>query len=468
VTDSGEQTSRAKWIWIILAVIVVISAGGIPAYLHLSRRTAASGPPRSTLKPALLCLAGSSTIGARVAPALAQEFLKQAGASEVKLVPGAVEGEQFVQGILPGASGISAIRIEGDGTAAAFDLLGNGSCDMVMATRRIRQEEITRLPLMGDMSSESCEHLVALDGIVVVVSAVNPIQSLSKEQLAAIFSGEISDWAQVGGPHGAINVYAPAEKSETYESFRVLVLGDTPLVRAAKRLGDEATIGEAVESDAAGIGFLSLAHMGKAQPISVSERGATALLPNRFNIATEDYPLSRRLYLYTPADPPNAYVRQFLQFAASKAGQDAVEAAGFVPQNLVAQQTVTTADNAPVEYQRLTRGAGRLSLDFRFVVGSSALDNKAMEDINRVVDFVGDLGYGGNNIILFGFSDSTGASRANLDLSTERAKAVAEELKKRGLSPGVVKGFGPYLPVAANDTNEGREKNRRVEIWLRR
>jgi len=47
-----------------------------------------------------------------------------------------------------------------------------------------------------------------------------------------------------------------------------------------------------------------------------------------------------------------------------------------------------------------------------------------------------------------------------------QAKTVEEQFVQRGLNPGVVKGFGSDLPVASNDTDEGREKNRRVEIWL--
>jgi len=466
VTSPG--TSRARWLWIILAAVVVLSAVSIAAYLTASHRMGAFRGQGSASKPALLCLAGSSTIGANLVPSLAQGFLKELGATDVKFLPGAVQGEQLVQSVLPGANATSVIRVETRGTTTAFDSLGNGLCDIVMATRRIKQEEITGLPAMGDMSSASHEHLLALDGIIVAVNAANPVRSLSKDQLTSIFAGAISDWSQVGGHQGAINIYSPDEKSETYETFSALVLGDAQLVHTAKRFDQDAAVADAVATDAAGIGFLSLANIGKAQPISVSERGTMPLLPNRFTIATEDYPLSRRLYLYTPVNPSNGYVRRFLQFAASKSGQDLVAAAGFVPQNLVAQEAVNTADSAPVEYRRLTRGAGRLSLDFRFLVGRSVLDNKAVADINRVVDFIGDLGYGGNNILLFGFCDSTGTQQTNLHLSLARAKAVGDELTKRGLRPGAVKGFGPYLPVAANNTDAGREKNRRVEIWLRR
>jgi len=49
-----------------------------------------------------------------------------------------------------------------------------------------------------------------------------------------------------------------------------------------------------------------------------------------------------------------------------------------------------------------------------------------------------------------------------------RARLIANQLIQRGIKPAVVRGFGSELPVASNDTDEGREKNRRVEIWMRR
>jgi phosphate transport system substrate-binding protein len=119
----------------------------------------------------------------------------------------------------------------------------------------------------------------------------------------------------------------------------------------------------------------------------------------------------------------------------------------------------------PAEYRRLTSGSDRLSLDFRFREGSSELDNKAVADLARVVIFVTDLHYGGDNLVLLGFDDS---KEATDNLSKERANAVAQQFEQRGVKAATVMGFGSQLAVASNDTPEGRQKNRRVEIWLRR
>jgi len=452
---------------LVVAVVAVLALVGIEVYVKsrpASRRSNAAASSRPANE--ILCLAGANTIGVKLAPALAEAFLQQMGATQVKVVPGSASGVSTVQGILPGASSPSLIEIEGRANWLAFNRLADGSCDIGMSARRINQEEITKLPFMGDMTSRSNEHVLALDGIAILVNSSNPVPSLSTEQLAGIFSGAITDWSQVSSTKGAIVLYTPFANSATEDGFRSLVLGGRAVASSVKRTKDMASVATSVEGDPMGIGFVGSGFIGNARAVPVSERGTTPLLPNRMTIATEDYPLTRRMYLYTAAHPANRYVTSFVEFAQSKAAQDLVAPAGFIPQNVVADDTATTAENAPPEYNHLTRGAGRLSMDFRFVPGAATFDDKAITDINRVVDFVGDMGYGGNNILLFGFADSTGNPASNLQLSQLRAQAVADQFKQRGLKPGLVKGFGGYLPVASNDSAEGRQKNRRVEIWL--
>jgi phosphate transport system substrate-binding protein len=73
-----------------------------------------------------------------------------------------------------------------------------------------------------------------------------------------------------------------------------------------------------------------------------------------------------------------------------------------------------------------------------------------------------------SSVMLFGFADARGRADENLRLSRERAQTVATEFISRGITPPLVTGFGAALPVASNDSPEGQEKNRRVEIWVKR
>ncbi len=414
-----------------------------------------------------LTLSGSNTIGSSLAPALAEAFLKDQGATDVKTLPGDNAEEKTVQGSLPGESSPTVIKIAAHGSATAFTDMASGKTDIGMASRRIKPEEATKLTSLGDMYSAGSEHVLGLDGIAVIVNASNPIHSLTKDQIMRLFSGDATSWSDVGGSGGTVKVYARDDKSGTYDTFKSLVLGSKSLVSGAQRFEDSNALSEAVAGDSNGIGFVGLPYVHIARAVSVSEKGASALQPTRLTVATEDYPLSRRLYLYTPANPTNKLTRKFVEFALSHQGQDVVGASGFVAQNITPQTEVIAA-NAPSEYKQLTNGAQRLSLDFRFKTGKADLDNKAVVDIDRVVSFIADLKYTGDRIMLFGFADSTGSRDANIGLSLNRAKVVQDQFVQRGLKPTIVKGFGPDLPVASNDTEEGREKNRRVEIWLKK
>ena len=414
----------------------------------------------------ILRLAGSNTIGATMAPSLAEAFLKALGATEVSIVASANPEEKLVQGRLPSQPFLSKIQISAHGSATAFTSLASGTCDIGMASRQVKADEVSNLSFLGDMYSSTNEHVLGLDGIAVIVNPGNPVSTLGKDQIMQIFSGELSDWSQIGSARGPIHIYARDDKSGTFDTFKALVLGGKALAPEAIRFEDSNALSEAVAADPGGIGFIGLPYVHSAKALAVSEKQARALQATRLTVATEDYPLSRRLYLYTPTNPTNRFTQKFIEFAISKQGQYVVADSGFVAQNVVPQDQAV-APEAPRDYKQLTQRAKRLPLNFRFRRGKSDLDNKALVDVDRVVTFIADLHYTGDKILLLGFADSTGPAQINRALSLTRAKTVEDQFKQRGLEPGTVRGFSSDLPVAANDTEEGREKNRRVEIWVK-
>jgi outer membrane protein OmpA-like peptidoglycan-associated protein len=122
---------------------------------------------------------------------------------------------------------------------------------------------------------------------------------------------------------------------------------------------------------------------------------------------------------------------------------------------------------APPQYAEDVKGAGKLNIIFHFRSGSTRLDDRALADMNRLVSLLQSPTYQGKSLLLFGFSDNFGGQRLNSVISKQRATSVAEELQRRGISPSLVTGYGKVLPIAPNETQEGREQNRRVEVWLR-
>jgi phosphate transport system substrate-binding protein len=109
-----------------------------------------------------------------------------------------------------------------------------------------------------------------------------------------------------------------------------------------------------------------------------------------------------------------------------------------------------------------------VSFNFYFNSGSDALDNKALVDVGRLVDIMSAPANRSKEIVLAGFADSTGDPGTNQRLSENRAKAAAAELEAQGITVKETLGFGQELPIRDNATEAGREKNRRVEIFLTR
>ena len=116
---------------------------------------------------------------------------------------------------------------------------------------------------------------------------------------------------------------------------------------------------ESAARDPDGIGFIGLPYIPDAKAIAISEGNAPSVMPNTLTVSTEDYLLSRRLYLYTPSHPQNAWVNKFMEFVLSNAGQQIVAENGFIAQT-VKSENASVAQTTPAEYKQLTSGAERV------------------------------------------------------------------------------------------------------------
>jgi len=411
---------------------------------------------------------GSNTIGAELLPALLERFLEKQGAIETRRIPGKDHEEMTIEGRFAEGVAPKAIEIAAHGSKTAFDDLVAQKCDVGVASRPIKPEEAQACAAigLGDLQSAACEHVLGLDGIAVLVHKGNPVDTLSVQQIGDIFSGKITDWAQVGGKAGPIDVLARDAKSGTFDTFKTLVLGSGQLSDKAKRFEDSNELSDAVSTDPQAIGFVGLPFVRSAKLLAVSETGAAPLLATRFTVATEDYALARRLFIYTAATPSHPWISRFVEFALGEEGQDVVSKIGFIKQTIDLQRP-TIAGGAPTDYLRAAKDAERLSLNLRFRKGSTDLDNKSIRDLDRISQLMGEPRANGRHLMLFGFSDNSGTSASNVKLSRERAQAIGKQLAMRGITPALVSGLGPVLPVASNESEQGRERNRRVEVWLK-
>jgi phosphate binding protein len=409
-------TARASRLPLVLALTAGLAAIGFLGF-RLWPRPAAG-----------LRLCGSSTVGAAMGPALVEAFLKRK----------------------PGLT----TSIDTAGTASAFKGFAAGKCNIGMASRTMSDDEAHRL---GDLRAPATEHVIALDGIAVIVHHDNKVRSLDTDQVKAIFAGTIKDWSAVGGAAGTIEVDALDEQSTTLDTFKHVVLGSQPIAGGARRFDDSALLSDRVAAEPGAIGFVGLAYVRSANVIAISEGGMGATLPSPFTVASERYPLSRRLYLYTLPRQSTTAVIDFVDFVLSNEGQQVVRDQGFVDLSIAGLSPDACDKRCPADYAAATRGARRLTLEFRFREATGLLDSRAIRDLDRLVAFV--RGSPPSRIRLLGFD-------VDRERSLEGAKLVAGELERRGVKAAVVAGFGTAMPISSRHDAAGRQRNRRVEVWI--
>ncbi|CAM4082893.1 Protein SphX [Pseudomonas reidholzensis] len=422
-------------------------------------------PVLALAEPAQLRIQGSNTIGASLGPALIQGMLQAQGATAIARVPGAVANETEISARSRNGLALD-IRIAAHGSSTGFTALGSGAADLAAASRPISEAEAQRLQRLGDLRSAGAEQVIGLDGVALIVHPDNPLNKLTTEQLAQVFSGQIARWEQLGVPGGPIRLYARDDRSGTFETFKALVLDahQRELAADALRFESSDALAEQVRADRQAIGFSSLAAVHGAKVLAIAEGDAPALPPSRALVASEDYPLSRRLYFYLPANAP-PLARALADFAQSPAGQAIVAEQGFVSQQVKALPVPSQADMPP-RYRNLADEAQRLTVNFRFQEGSASLDNKALRDVRRVADYLRQAGKLQSKAVLVGFGDPKETPGRAALLSRLRAMAVRRELARDGVEVKEVTGMGDELPVADNDQQQGRLRNRRVEVWV--
>jgi len=430
--------------------------------------TTASQP----LPKILFRLHGSNTIGSKLAENLATDYLiHKLNGKDIVTLQGNNTEEKIIMGHTD--QGPVGIEIHAHGSTTGFEDLKTGKCDIGMASRKIKDKEIVELASLGDMTAPSSEHILALDGIAVIVNKRNPLRSLNIETIAAIFSGKITDWKELsdGNFEGPINIYARDDKSGTYDTFKGIVLKKTPLISTAKRFESNAELSDDVSRDKLGIGFTGLPYIRQSKALSVSDQGTTPVYPNFFTVATEDYLLARRLYLYLPANSESPMAENFIDYSLTSSGQAVVDDTGFVDLNIRPFVANIDTDGLTIQntlvfqhYLRETKDKKRLSLNFRFRKDSTELDNRALRDLDRMVEFLKKQPI--ESVSLIGFADSRGDYQYNTNLALERSKVVRDELKSRGIPLSAVISASEEMPVSSNITNIGREKNRRVEVWV--
>ena len=222
-------------------------------------------------------------------------------------------------------------------SSGLVDLL-QGDASIAVSTRPVRRREVDtfRASDLGNIIDPSQEVVVALDGLLIVTHPDNPVRAISEPNAALVFSGRINNWSALGGPDAPINLYVRGADSGTSEVFNNIIMRPQGLQMQtdARVLGSDEDVSQAVASDPNGIGFTSFVSRANAKALAIEGVCGLQTPPSEFTIKTEEYPLTRRLFMYRAGNEAPLHVQEFLDFATSDAAQSAVSSAGFVNQNV--------------------------------------------------------------------------------------------------------------------------------------
>ncbi|SMP05006.1 phosphate ABC transporter substrate-binding/OmpA family protein [Shimia sagamensis] len=371
------------------------------------------------------------------------------------------------------------------------DLLAD-EADIAMSLREIRPREaqLGYEAGLGDMGDVNRSRVLALDGMVPVVSVGNPITSVSLNQLAYVFAGKITNWSELGGPDAPITLHLMAPQSGFAQAVEDQLMKpskmslDETIVRHERNLA----MVNAVERDPFAIGIASFAETGNAKHLTLMGQCGYSLAASRRTIKTEDYPLNAPMFLYFPARRLPKLARNFLSYTRSPSAQIVIRRAGFVDQtaeeipiNLQGDRFANAIASAGEEVSlesvqglvETLSGMKRLSTSFRFQTGSSKLDAQSRSNVQQLARALEAGAYDARSLYFVGFSDGEGPATGNLQIAEKRANVVKEAVLSAAETANPeridlqVHAFGEAMPMACDDSAWGRQVNRRVEVWVK-
>jgi len=227
------------------------------------------------------------------------------------------------------------IAVTGGGSGTGLSSLISASCDIAMSSRNIKDKEIGLANKKGVSPNEI---KVALDGLAVVVNPANPVDKLTLDQLAGIFTGRISNWKDVGGKDEKIVVLSREVNSGTHVYFKEHVLRKNDLnnkeefAPEALMLSSSQAIADEVAGNSSAIGYYGMGYISaKQKPVAIAKNETSEYVePVIENVINNKYPISRPLFLYTNGSP-EGLIQKFVDFVLSEEGQKIVLATDFVP-----------------------------------------------------------------------------------------------------------------------------------------
>ena len=210
------------------------------------------------------------------------------------------------------------VTVEYTGSGAGLESLASGSVDIGNSSRHLKDEEL---------SGGAVENVVAIDGIAVIEDKENTVTDISSEDLAKIYTGEISNWSELGGKDEAIVVIGREAGSGTRDAFEELLeVADN--CAYAQELDSTGAVLAKVASTPGAIGYVSLDVVDDSV-IAISIDGTE---PTEEKILEGNYLLSRPFVMATNGEisTQNDLVKTWFDYIKSEDGKSVISQVGLI------------------------------------------------------------------------------------------------------------------------------------------
>ena len=236
------------------------------------------------------------------------------GSTSMEKVIGAL-GESFME-----ANSGTTFTYNPTGSGSGIQAVSEGRCDIGLSSRALKDDE---------KASGLKETTLALDGIAIIVNPQNPVKDLSLEQIAKIYTGEITNWKDVGGEDAEIVRIGREAGSGTRDGFESIT-GTKDACKLDQELTSTGGVIEAVAGNANAIGYASLSAVEGKDTVKAVTVGGIACTEE--TVLDGSYAIQRPFVLVTKTDAPLSTAAQaFFDYATSTAANDLIKAAGAVP-----------------------------------------------------------------------------------------------------------------------------------------
>lgn len=210
------------------------------------------------------------------------------------------------------------ITIAGGGSGVGVKQVGEGLVEIGNTGRALKPAEIEKYGLVS--------FPFAIDGVAVVVNPANKVKELSFAQLADIYSGQITNWKEVGGDDGVINLYGREDGSGTREVFTDKAIKKGSVAASANVVSSNGAMKTAVAKDARAIGYVGIGHIDK----TVHGVKLEGMVPTQEHAASGSYKVVRDLYMNTKGAPAGL-TALFINYIFSPEGQQIIKDSGYIP-----------------------------------------------------------------------------------------------------------------------------------------